>query len=276
MFVLLAAAALAAPLLVPHPEHAGTATDSSARLLAPSATYWMGTDNLGRDVFSRVVYGLRTGPAIAVLVVSSAVVVGTAVGLVAGYFGGWVDEILMRLTDVFLAVPALLLALALAAVLPRGVVGLTIALALTWWPWYARLVRGEAASVAGRRHVEACRALGLGHCRIMLRHVLPGTTTPLLVQASTDIGGVILVASGLSFLGLGAQAPTADWGLMVQESQNHFATHWWVGTFPGLAIMGVAALSYLTGDALRDRLDPRSTSPRGRMPRRRPGTTEAG
>ncbi|GAA3734967.1 peptide/nickel transport system permease protein [Spinactinospora alkalitolerans] len=260
LLLLIALAAALAPVIAPHPGDATGGTDPAQALLPPSAEHWFGTDHLGRDVLSRVLYGARIGPVIALLVVAVSVLVGTAVGLAAGYFGGWIDEVLMRLTDVFLAVPALLLALALAAVLPPGVVGLTIALTVTWWPWYARLVRGEAASVAGRAHVDACRALGLPHRRILLRHVLPGTTTPLLVQASTDIGGVILVAAGLSFLGLGAQSPTPDWGLMVQESQSYFATHWWIGTFPGLAIMLIAALCYLLGDALRDRLDPRRTA----------------
>ncbi|WP_233515127.1 ABC transporter permease [Marinitenerispora sediminis] len=259
LLLLIALVALLAPWLAPHPEHASGATDTGQALRPPSAAHWFGTDELGRDVFSRVLYGARFGPTIALVVVVVSLLVGTVVGLVAGYFGGWIDEILMRVTDVFLAVPALLLALALAAVLPRGLVGVTIALAVTWWPWYARLVRSEAASVAGRRHIEACRALGLPHWRILLRHVLPGSVTPLLVQASTDIGGVILVASGLSFLGLGAQSPTPDWGLMVQQSQNRFMTEWWIGTFPGLAIMLVAALCYVLGDALRDRLDPRRT-----------------
>ncbi|MGI5118227.1 ABC transporter permease [Marinactinospora thermotolerans] len=259
LLALLALIALFAPLLAPYPGDATGATDTSRALLPPSADHWFGTDHLGRDVFTRVLYGARVGPLIALIVVFVSLLVGLVVGLVAGYFGGWIDEVLMRVTDVFLAVPALLLALALASVLPRGVVGLTIALAVTWWPWYARLVRGEAASIAGRRHIEACRALGLPTWRILARHVLPSATTPLLVQASTDIGGVILVAAGLSFLGLGAQSPTPDWGLMVQESQNYFATHWWIGTFPGLAIMLVAALCYLLGDALRDRLDPRRT-----------------
>ncbi|MFI8997796.1 ABC transporter permease [Streptomyces sp. NPDC053542] len=258
--VLIAALALFAPLLVPYPQHATGATDTAQALRPPSSAHWFGTDELGRDVFSRVVYGARIGPVVAVAVVGVSLLVGTAIGLVAGVSGGWLDELLMRLTDVFLAVPALLLALALTTMLTPGPTGLTVALAVTWWPWYARLVRGEAASVTGRAYIEACRALGLGHRRILLRHVLPNASTPLLVQASTDVGGVLLVASGLSFLGLGPQAPTPDWGLMVEQSQNYFTTHWWLGTFPGLAIMVVAALCFLLGDALRDRLDPRHTT----------------
>lgn len=249
--------ALLAPVLAPYPADATGATETARILRPPSATHWFGTDELGRDVFSRVLYGARIGPVVAVAVVTVSLLLGTAIGLVAGYFGGWIDEVLMRLTDVFLAVPALLLALALATVLAPGPVGLTAALTVTWWPWYARLVRGETASVAGRPYIEACRALGLGHRRTLIRHVLPNASTPLLVQASTDVGGVLLVASGLSFLGLGPQPPAPDWGLMVEQSQDYFTTHWWIGTFPGLAILLVAALFFLLGDALRDRLDPR-------------------
>ncbi len=251
--------ALLAPVLAPYPADATGGTETARILRPPSAAHWFGTDELGRDVFSRVLYGARVGPVVAVAVVTVSLLVGTATGLVAGYFGGWIDEALMRLTDVFLAVPALLLALVLATVLTPGPVGLTVALTVTWWPWYARLVRGEAASVAGRPYTEACRALGLGHRRTLLRHVLPNASTPLLVQASTDVGGVLLVTSALSFLGLGPQPPTPDWGLMVEQSQNYFTTQWWIGTFPGLAIMLVAALFFLLGDVLRDRLDPRHT-----------------
>ncbi|MEU6841764.1 ABC transporter permease [Streptomyces sp. NPDC046716] len=249
--------ALFAPVLAPYPADAAGAAETARMLRPPCAAHWFGTDELGRDVFSRVLYGARIGPLVAVTVVTSSLLAGTAIGVVAGYFGGWFDELLMRLTDVFLAVPALLLALALATVLAPGPVGLTVALTVTWWPWYARLVRGETVSVVGRPYIEACRTLGLGHRRILMRHVLPNASTPLLVQASTDVGGVLLVASGLSFLGLGPQPPTPDWGLMVEQSQNYFTTQWWIGTFPGLAIMLVAGVCFLLGDVLRDRLDPR-------------------
>ena len=162
----------------------------------------------------------------------------------------------MRITDIFLAFPPLLLALAFATVLPPSLTSLTIAIAITWWPWYTRLVRGQAASVAGRPYVEACRALGIPSWRILLRHVLPNSVTPLIVQVSLDVGGVILTASALSFLGLGAQDPTPDWGLMVAEGQNYFTTQWWLVTFPGLAILLTALAFNLLGDGLRDVLDP--------------------
>jgi peptide/nickel transport system permease protein len=184
-------------------------------------------------------------------------VVGIPLGVAAGYFGGLADEGIMRVTDIFLAFPSLLLSLAFAAVLPPSLTSLTIAIAITWWPWYTRLIRGQAASVAGRPYVESCRALGIPAWRILLRHVLPNSVTPLIVQVSLDVGGVILTASALSFLGLGAQDPTPDWGLMVAEGQNYFTTQWWLVTFPGLAILITALAFNLLGDGLRDVLDPR-------------------
>jgi peptide/nickel transport system permease protein len=206
-----------------------------------------------------VIYGTRVSPVIAIFVLLISCAIGIPLGVVAGYFGGWLDEVLMRVTDIFLAFPPLLLALALAAVLPPSVTSLVIAISVTWWPWYTRLIRGQAASVAGRPYVEACRALGIPSYRILLRHVLPNSVTPLIVQVSLDFGGVILTASALSFLGLGAQDPTPDWGLMVAEGQNYFTTAWWVVTFPGLAILVTAFAFTLLGDGLRDLLDPKRT-----------------
>jgi peptide/nickel transport system permease protein len=165
--------------------------------------------------------------------------------------------VIMRVTDVFLAFPSLLLALALAAVLPPSLTSLTIAIAVTWWPWYTRLIRGQAASVAGRPYIDSCRALGIPAWRIITRHVLPNSVTPLIVQVSLDVGGVILTASALSFLGLGAQDPTPDWGLMVAEGQTYFTPDWWVVTFPGTAILVTAFAFNLLGDGLRDLLDPK-------------------
>ncbi len=249
--------ALAAPLVIPYPADAGSATHPEIALHAPSVHYLFGTDQVGRDVFSRVLSGARVSPLVALFVLLIAGAVGIPLGVVAGYFGGIADEIIMRITDVFLAFPPLLLALAFATVLSANLTSLTIAIAITWWPWYTRLVRGQAASVAGRPYVEACRALGIQSWRILLRHVLPNSVTPLIVQVSLDVGGVILTASALSFLGLGAQDPTPDWGLMVAEGENYFTTQWWLVTFPGLAILLTALAFNLLGDGLRDVLDPR-------------------
>jgi peptide/nickel transport system permease protein len=255
--LLIVLVALAAPLLAPFPADAGSATHPVAALQAPSLHHLFGTDQVGRDVFSRVLYGTRVSPLVALFVLVIACVVGIPLGVIAGYFGGVADEVIMRVTDVFLAFPSLLLSLAFAAVLPPSLTSLTIAIAITWWPWYTRLIRGQAASVAGRPYVESCRALGLPAWRILLRHVLPNSVTPLIVQVSLDVGGVILTASALSFLGLGAQDPTPDWGLMVAEGENYFTTQWWLVTYPGLAILLIALAFNLLGDGLRDVLDPR-------------------
>jgi peptide/nickel transport system permease protein len=260
--LLIVLVALAAPLLAPFPADAGSATHPAAALQAPSLHHLFGTDQVGRDVFSRVLYGARVSPLVAVFVLLIASAVGVPLGVAAGYFGGVADEVIMRITDVFLAFPPLLLALAFATVLPASLTSLTIAIAVTWWPWYTRLIRGQAASVAGRPYVDACRALGIQRWRILLRHVLPNSVTPLIVQVSLDVGGVILTASALSFLGLGAQDPTPDWGLMVAEGQNYFSTQWWLVTFPGLAIMLTALAFTLLGDGLRDVLDPRGVQVR--------------
>jgi peptide/nickel transport system permease protein len=257
LVLLIVLVAIFAPLLAPSPADAGTATHPFQVLRAPSAAYWFGTDQVGRDILSKVIYGTRVSPVIAVIVLAIACGIGVPLGLAAGFLGGWVDELIMRVTDVFLAFPPLLLALALAAVLPASLTSLTIAIAAVWWPWYVRLLRGQAASVAGRPYVEACRALGISRLRIIFRHVLPNSITPLLVQVSLDVGGVILTASALSFLGLGAQDPTPDWGLMVAEGQSYFTPDWWLVTFPGLAILVTAFAFNLLGDGLRDLLDPK-------------------
>jgi peptide/nickel transport system permease protein len=259
MSLLIVVVALLAPVLAPFPADAGSATHPFAVLRPPSALHWFGTDNVGRDILSRVIYGTRISPIVAIFVLLISCVIGIPLGAAAGYFGGWLDEVLMRVTDIFLAFPPLLLALALAAVLPPSLTSLVIAISVTWWPWYTRLIRGQAASVAGRPYVEACRALGIPSYRILLRHILPNSITPLIVQVSLDFGGVILTASALSFLGLGAQDPTPDWGLMVAEGQNYFTTAWWVVTFPGLAILVTAFAFTLLGDGLRDLLDPKRT-----------------
>jgi len=254
---LIVIAAVLAPLIAPDPGDAGSATHPFSVLKPPSAHHWFGTDQVGRDILSRVIYGARVSPLVALFVLLIACAVGIPLGIAAGYFGGWLDDVIMRLTDIVLAFPALLLALALAALLPPSMTSLTIAISATWWPWYTRLIRGQAASVAGRPYIESCRALGISRRRIIFRHILPNAITPLIVQVSLDVGGVILTASALSFLGLGAQDPTPDWGLMVSEGQTYFTTDWWVVTFPGLAILITAFAFNLLGDGLRDLLDPR-------------------
>jgi peptide/nickel transport system permease protein len=249
--------AVLAPLLAPYPADAGTATHPEAVLLKPSGTHLLGTDQVGRDVLSRIMYGGRTSLVIVVEVLALAAAIGIPLGLMAGYFGGIVDQVIMRITDVFLAFPALLLSLAIASVFTPSVGHMTLAIAVTWWPWYTRLVRGEAASVARRPYVESTRCLGVSHRRILLRHVLPNSATPVIVQISIDAGGVLLTAAAISFLGLGAQDPTPEWGLMVSQGASYFTTQWWLATFPGIAILITAMAFNLIGDGVRERLDPK-------------------
>jgi peptide/nickel transport system permease protein len=260
MVLVIIVVAVSAPFVAPHPADAGVATHPFEVLQAPSKAHPFGTDQVGRDLLTRVLYGARISPLVALVVIAAACAIGVPVGLVSGYFGGVVDEILMRVTDIFLAVPPLLLALAFAAVLPPGITSTILAITIAWWPWYARLVRGEAASVRSRAYIDNCRALGLARWRILLRHVLPNSATPVLVQASLDAGGVIITAAALSFLGLGVQDPTPEWGLMLSQGQAYFSTQWWVMTFPGLAIVFSAMAFNLLGDGLRDLFDPRRVS----------------
>lgn len=229
----------------------------TVRLKPPSAEHWLGTDQLGRDVLSRMMYGARISLLIGLVVVGLAAGIGTLVGLIAGYVGGWLDESLMRLTDIFFAFPALILAMAISGALGPSLTNAMIAIAIVSWPVYARLVRAQVLSLREREYVEAARALGADAPRIVWQHILPNTLAPLLVQASFDMGSAILSAAGLSFIGFGAQPPTAEWGVMISEGRNYIATQPWLSLFPGLAILFTVAAFNLIGDGLRDALDPR-------------------
>jgi peptide/nickel transport system permease protein len=250
--------ALLAPFITPYPADAGSVTHPTNTLAAPGHGHILGTDQLGRDVFTRVIYGARTSLAIVAGVLLLAALIGVPLGIVAGATGGWLDDVIMRITDVFLAFPALLLALALATVLSPSAEHAALAIAVTWWPWYARLARGSAAAIAGRGYVEAARALGVSKVRVLARHVLPNALPPTLVQLSLDAAGIMLTAAALSFLGLGAQEPTPEWGLMVSQGQGLLETNWWVAVPPGLAIVIVAVGFNLLGDGLRELLDPKA------------------
>jgi peptide/nickel transport system permease protein len=228
------------------------------KLQPPSSTYWFGTDELGRDVFSRVLSGAKYSLGIAFIILSIAVVVGTLVGLIAGYVGGLVDELLMRLTDLFLAFPALVLAMAIAATLGRNLQNTVIALTVVYWPWYARLVRGQVLWLKEREFIEAARAIGASPWRIVGRHILPNTLAVIIVQLTLDVGYAVLATSGLSFLGLGAQPPTPEWGTMIAGARTFFRDAWWYMTFPGLALTLTVLGFNLLGDGLRDFLDPRT------------------
>jgi len=252
--------ALLAPLLAPYPAQGRGETDVAARELPPSLTHLFGTDHLGRDVLSRVIYGARPALVAALAVVGIAVLIGVPLGLVAGYRAGRLGELLMRITDLFLSFPPLLLAMVIAALLGPSLFHAALALAVSWWPWYARLARSVTQSLRQAPFVDAARVIGVREPVILVRHVLRNAITPILVQATIDGGTVILAMGSLSFLGLGAQPPTADWGLMVSDGRTTVLTEWWIATFPGLAIFVVALGLNLLGDALRDVLDPRSGS----------------
>ena len=229
----------------------------SQRLKPPSPAHWLGTDQLGRDVLSRLLFGARISLTVGLVVVGTAGTFGTLVGLVAGYTGGLVDEALMRVTDVFLAFPALILAMAIAGALGPSLNNAMIAIAVVTWPVYARLVRGQVLSLREREFVEAARSLGASTARILWRHILPNTLAPILVQARFDMGGAILSAAGLSFIGFGAQPPTPEWGVMISDGRKYVSTQSWLSLFPGLAILLTVAAFNLIGDGLRDSLDPR-------------------
>jgi peptide/nickel transport system permease protein len=246
--------AFAYPLLVPYDP---VAVDPSSTLLPPSGAHWFGTDNAGRDVFSRVLAGSRVALEAAAVVLLIAVSVGVLVGSLAGYRGGWADEILMRITDMFLSFPPLLLAMAVNAGLGAGLLSTMAAVSLTWWPSYARMVRGQVLSLKERNYVEAAHAMGASHRRILARHLLPNFAPVLLIQATLDVGYVVLITSSLSFVGLGSQPPTPDWGAMVNDGRTNLLTAWWWSTFPGLAIALLATASNLFGDLLGRMLDPR-------------------
>jgi len=249
--------AIFAPILAPYPEQAKGEPNLKERLQPPSWKHPFGTDHMGRDILSRVIYGSRTSLVIGFLVIAIALIIGLFLGIIAGYFGGKFDTIIMRITDVFLAFPPLLLALLIATSLGRGMLNAILALAITWWPWYTRLARGMAISVKGRPYVEAAKAMGISDWKIMIRHVLPNSVSPVIVQATMDIGSAILEAAALSFLGLGVQPPTPDWGLMVSEGKNYFLNYWWCPVFPGLAIFITVIAFNLVGDAIREVIDPR-------------------
>lgn len=246
--------ALLAPIIAPYDPLAQNLTQ---RLLPPSAKHWFGTDALGRDIFSRIIFGARITLVIVVLVVISVGPVGLLIGTISGYFGGWVDTVLMRVTDVFLAFPRLVLALAFVAVLGPGIENAVIAIACTAWPPYARVARAETLVIRNADYIAAVRLQGAGHPRIILKHVIPMCLPSVIVRTTLDMAGIILTAAGLGFLGLGAQPPLPEWGAMIATGREFIFDQWWVAAFPGMAICLVALGFNLLGDGLRDVLDAR-------------------
>lgn len=254
--VLFLTLAIFAPWLAPYPDQGAGAPNIAAKFRPPSADYLLGTDHLGRDILSRVIYGARVSLTSGLLIVFVSLAIGLPVGLLAGYAGGWWDEALMRVTDVFLAFPALLLAVLMAAALGAGLMNAVVAVAVTWWPWYARMARAEVLVLRGAPYVESARLMGVSHPRILIRHILPATMRPLSVQAAMDVGPALLTASALSFLGLGVLPPTADWGQIVDAGRKFFPDRWWYSAVPGVAVFLLALAFSILGDALRNRKRP--------------------
>lgn len=256
--ILLMVIAIIVPILLPATQNIDQDANPKDQLLAPSITHPFGTDELGRDVFKRVLLGTRISLQTALIAVGLALLIGIPLGAIAGYYGGFIDELIMRITDIFLGFPPLLLAIAISSFLGPSLENAMIAIALSWWPWYTRIVRGQAVSLKERQFVKAAKAIGTPSRMIIFKHIVPNAIAPVIVQTSMDIGGVILTIASLSFLGLGAQPPTPEWGLMISTSRNYFLNGWWYSIFPGLAIFFTVLAFNLLGDGLREILDPKT------------------
>ncbi|MDB5060056.1 MAG: binding-protein-dependent transport system inner rane component [Chloroflexi bacterium] len=230
--------------------------DPINQFASPSSQHLFGTDDLGHDIFSRVIAGAHYSITAVAFVLIVALAVGLVVGAIAGYAGGLLEEVLMRITDIFLAFPGIVLALAIAAALHPGLTSAMAALAAVWWPTYARLVRGQVLAVKNNDYVDAARSLGASHFRIITSHILRNGIAPILVQLTLDMGNVLVTFAGLSFLGLGAEVGTAEWGAMVNAGQSYLLTNWWVATFPGLAIFLTALVLNLLGDTIQEVMAP--------------------
>jgi peptide/nickel transport system permease protein len=255
VIVLLLVVAAGAPWIATHDPIAQSLAE---RLQAPSAAHWFGTDQIGRDIYSRIVYGSRITIYIVLLVTVIVAPVGLLIGTIAGYFGGRIDVLLMRITDIFLAFPGLVLALAFVAALGPGLENAVIAISLTNWPGFARLARAETLIVRSSDYIAASRLQGASAARIILMHVVPMCMPSVIVRTTLSMAGVILTAAGLGFLGLGAQPPSPEWGAMLSSGRRFMLDHWWMATFPGLAILLISLAFNLFGDGLRDVLDPRN------------------
>jgi len=253
IILILVTIAIFAPYVAPHNP---VTMHLDKRLAPPSKDHLLGTDELGRDILSRIIYGAGVALKIMLIVLAIDLPLGILLGLIAGYFGGWIDEIIMRIADIFMAFPRLILAMAIGAALGPNLRNTMIAIALTMWPVYARLARGETLSIKERTFIEAERALGSSNLKILILNILPLCFSTLVVRATLDMGNIIRIAAGMSFLGLGAQPPTPDWGLMVSSGRNFLVSQWWVPTFPGFAILLTVFGFNLLGDGIRDVSDP--------------------
>jgi peptide/nickel transport system permease protein len=254
IFLLILLATVLADLIAPYSP---TKIAFSQKLQPPSLEHFMGTDRFGRDIFSRVLHGGQVSLSVGAFVTLMAIFLGSPIGLIAGYFGGKIDTALMRCTDVFLAFPPLLLPITIVAALGPGLENAMIALAISWFPWYARIMRGAVMRVRKELYIDAARAMGVRPTMVMIRHVTPNSLTPIIVQGSMDFGFTILAAASLSFIGLGARPPTIEWGLMAATARTQFLEHWWTALCPGFAIFITVLAVNLIGDGLRDVLDPK-------------------
>ena len=245
--------------IAPYPEDAYGGIDFGEKLEPVSRRHPMGTDQLGRDIFSRVIFGSRLSLGIGISTIAISLIFGVPLGLLAGYFPGKIDETIMRISDAFLAFPPLLLPIAVVAALGPSIGNMIIAISITWWPWYSRIMRSRVISVRKELYVDASKSIGAHHYSIIVHHILPNSIAPVVVAASMDVGYAILTAASLSFIGIGAQPPSPEWGLMVSMSKTYFLQFWWTATFPGLAIFLTVLAFNLLGDWLRDVLDPKES-----------------
>jgi peptide/nickel transport system permease protein len=250
--------ALIGPLVVPFPDHVQGAVATALRFRPPSGAHWFGTNELGQDVFSLVVAATRVSLFAGLAVVVIGTLIGTAIGGIAGFAGGWVDNALMRFTDLMMTIPSLILAMAIAAALGPGLANMVIAISLSWWPGYARLVRGEVLARKEETYVLAARALGASAPRLLLRHILPNIVSPVIVKMSLDMGFAILTVAALGFIGIGVRPPTPEWGMLLANARSYMPDFWWTAIFPGLAIFLAVYGFNLLGDGLRDVLDPKA------------------
>jgi peptide/nickel transport system permease protein len=249
---------LIGPMIITYPGDIKGTLHMDQKLRPPSSKYPFGTDEVGRDIYSRVIMGTRLSFQIGLIIIFIAMGIGVPLGIIAGYVGGWLNEIIMRVTDIFLSIPGLLLALAIVGALGPGIKNAMLALSIVWWPGYVRLVQGKTLSLREESFVEAAKSIGASRLRIVFSHILPNCTSPIIVKASMDMGMAILFAANLGFIGVGAQPPEPEWGAMISTGRNYLPDHWWMATFPGLAILITVLGFNLLGDGLRDVLDPQS------------------
>lgn len=255
MVFLIILLAILAPYVTPYPKHAGPVTDFRNAFQPPSKSHWFGTDEIGRDLFTRVIFGYRISLLLAIIVLGISVPIGVILGLMAGYFGGKIETIIMRTTDIFLALPPLVMALAICAAFTPTIEKAMLAIASIWWTWHCRLVHGITRSIKTEEFVQASRVIGDSHFRIMFKDILPNCISAIIVKITLDAGFVILVGAGLSFLGLGTQPPKSDLGTMISHGAQYLPTRWWTTVFPSLAILFLILGFNLLGDGLRDMLD---------------------